>query len=84
MTHYADNLRDDGFRIVDSDGLLIIRHFYVDGMGRYVLHGALGVCAHSRQEMEAQIRGIVHSQNRPHIKWQAGYGWVEIDEPETT
>jgi len=76
-----DNLRDDGFRVIeDPDSFLLIRQFYVDGMGRFVMRSASGLSAHSGEELRRKIIEIEKATSRPHMKWQEGYGWVEIDQ----
>lgn len=76
-----NNLKDDGWRVIeDTDGFLLIQQFYVDGMGRYVMRSASGLSARSGAELRSKIIEIEKAPNRPHMKWQEGYGWVEIDQ----
>ena len=77
-----NNLKDDGWRVIeDPDGFMLIRQFYVDGMGRYVMRDANGLSAHSGAELRRKIIEIEKAPDRPRMKWQDGYGWVEIDAP---
>jgi hypothetical protein len=77
-----NNLKDDGWRVIeDPDGFMLIRQFYVDGMGRYVMRDTNGLSAHSGAELRSKIIEIEKAPDRPHMKWQEGYGWVEIDAP---
>ena len=82
------NLHPIGWRIHEGRSheggvRLTLRRFFVDGMGRYVMDGddILFPTADNAEQLRAQILEVEEALKKPRIKWQAGYGWVEVDAP---